>query len=175
MVVVLVLAQVLGKVRYAPREHRDLHLGRPRVPLVRPVLLNNLLFVLNYSQLLLSPLCSLLSLFNPFDPLCYHMHQLVSCAKVHTSALSESYCPGLLDVAPNLPYKLIYSRESSLLPYTLYEADVNNAPVEIPLEIEEMGLHAALGSPEGGSDPDVCTCCKLLLAEAYIAGVYSAG
>jgi hypothetical protein len=57
---VLVLAQMLRKVTYAPREHRDLHLGRPRVPLVRPVLLNDLLFVLNYSQLLLSPLCSLL-------------------------------------------------------------------------------------------------------------------
>jgi hypothetical protein len=135
MVVVLVLAQVLGKVRYAPRENRDLHLGRPRVPLVRPVLSDDLLFVLNYSQLLLSPLCSLLSLFNPFDPLCYHMHQLVSCAKHHRSARSERYDPGLLYVAPNLPYKLIYARESPLLPYALHEADVHNAPVEIPLEI----------------------------------------
>jgi hypothetical protein len=60
MVVVLVLAQVLREVRYAPREHRDLHLGRPRVPLVRPVLLNDLFFVLNYSRVPLSPLCSLL-------------------------------------------------------------------------------------------------------------------
>ena len=60
MVVVLVLAQVLRKVTYAPREHRDLNLGRARVSLVRTVLLNDLLFVLNNSQLLRSPLYSLL-------------------------------------------------------------------------------------------------------------------
>src|SRR3712207_5247306 len=56
VVVVLVLAQVLGEVRYTPREHRYLHLGRPRVVLVGPVLPDDLLFVLNYRQLLLSPL-----------------------------------------------------------------------------------------------------------------------
>ena len=175
MVVVLVLAQVLRQVTYAPREYRDLHLGRPRVPLVRPVLSDDLLFVLNYSQLLLSPLCSLLSLFNPFDPLCYHMHQLVSCTNGPRSAESTSYDSGLLYVAPNLPYELIYARESPLLPYALLEADVHNAPVEIPFEIEEMGLDTALGSPEGGSDPDVRTSSILLLAEAYEAGVDSAG
>ena len=136
MVVVLVLAQVLGKVGYAPREHRDLHLGRSRVPLVRPVLLNDLLFVLYYSQLLLSPLYSLLSRFNPFDPLCYHMHQLVSGANGPPSAQSTSYDPGLFYVAPNLSYELIDARESSLLPYALQEADVDHAPVEIPLEVE---------------------------------------
>src|SRR3712207_3342259 len=56
MIVVLVLAQVLRQVRYAPREHRDLHLRRPRVALVGPVLPDRLFFVLHYRQLLLSPL-----------------------------------------------------------------------------------------------------------------------
>jgi hypothetical protein len=58
--IVLVLAQVLREVRYAPRQHRDLYLGRPRVVLVRPVLLDDRFFMRYYSQLLLSPLCSLL-------------------------------------------------------------------------------------------------------------------
>src|SRR5215204_7338922 len=38
MVVVLVLAQVVRKVSYTPREHSDLHLRRPGVAFVRPVL-----------------------------------------------------------------------------------------------------------------------------------------
>src|SRR5829696_6520418 len=42
--------------RYTPREYRDLHLRRSRVALVGTVLLDYLFFVLNYRQLLLSPL-----------------------------------------------------------------------------------------------------------------------
>src|SRR3712207_5066939 len=56
VIVVLVLAQVLSEVRYSLGEHRDLHLRRPRVVLVGPVLPDDLLFVLNYRQLPLSPL-----------------------------------------------------------------------------------------------------------------------
>jgi hypothetical protein len=77
MVVVLVLAQVVRKMRNAPREHRDLHLRRPGVALVRPVLPYYLLFVLNYRPLPLSPLflTMFLSLVNA---ICYHMHQIAS-------------------------------------------------------------------------------------------------
>jgi len=60
MEIVLVLAQVLREVRYAPRQHCDLHLWRTSIFLVRPVLLNDLFFMRYYSQLRLSPLCSLL-------------------------------------------------------------------------------------------------------------------
>src|SRR5918995_756715 len=60
MVIVLVLAQMFRKVRYAPREHRYLHLRRPRVAFVRAVLLYNLRFLFSHSQLLVSPLHLLL-------------------------------------------------------------------------------------------------------------------
>src|SRR5215218_11200404 len=115
------------------------------------------------------------SLFNPFGPLCYHMHQLVSCAKDARSARSTSYDPGLLNVAPNLLCEFVDARESSLLPNTLHEADVYNAPIEITLEVEQIGLDPALGAPEGGSHPDVCTCGIFFFAEADESGVDSAG
>ena len=99
------------------------------------------------------------------------MHQLVSCTNGPRSAESTSYDSGLLYVAPNLPYELIYARESSLLPDTLHEADIYNAPVEVALEIEEIGLDPALGSPEGGSHPDVRTCGIFLFAEASVSGI----
>jgi hypothetical protein len=68
---------VVRKVSYTPREHSDLHLRRPGVALVRPVLPYYLLFVLNYRQLLLSPLflTIFLSLVND---ICYHTHQIAS-------------------------------------------------------------------------------------------------
>src|SRR5215207_5198531 len=91
------------------------------------------------------------------------------------SVRSTSYDPSLLYVAPNLFCKLVDARESSLLPDTLHEADVYNAPVEIPLEVEEMGLDPALGAPEGGSHPDVRTCGIFFFAEADESGVDSAG
>src|SRR5215203_507530 len=115
------------------------------------------------------------SIFKSFDPLCYHMHQLVSCAKVPRSARSTSYDPGLFYVSPNLFCEYVDARESSLLPNTLHEADVYNPPVEIPLEVEEMGLDPALGAPEGGSYPDVRTCGIFFFAEADESGVDSAG
>src|SRR5688572_24606605 len=103
------------------------------------------------------------------------MHQLVSCAKDSGSARSTNYDPGLLYVAPNLLCELVDARESSLLPNTLHEADVYNAPVEIPLEVEEIGLDPALRAPEGGSHPDVRTCGIFFFAEADESGVDSAG
>jgi len=51
MEIVLVFAQMLGEVPDARREQRDLHLGRPRVAIVRRVLLDYSLFVLYYRQL----------------------------------------------------------------------------------------------------------------------------
>src|SRR5215203_1128867 len=68
MVIVLVLAQMLGKVRNAPREHRNLHLGRPRVPLVRAVLPYNLRFLFSHNQLLVSPLYLVLSCLTNSTP-----------------------------------------------------------------------------------------------------------
>src|ERR671912_1643138 len=115
------------------------------------------------------------SLYKPFGPLCYHMHQLVSCAKDPGSALSTNYDPGLLYVAPNLLCELVDARESSLLPNTPHEADVYNAPVEIPLEVEEIGLDSALCAPEGGSHPDVRTCGIFFFPEADLSSVDSAG
>src|SRR5215212_6003638 len=103
------------------------------------------------------------------------MHQLVSCTNGPRSAQSTSYNPGLLYVAPNLSRELIDTRESSLLPYALHEADVYNASVEIPLEVEEIGLDAARPQPEGRSHPDVRTCDIFSFAEADEASVDSAG
>src|SRR5215208_4490779 len=87
------------------------------------------------------------------------------------SARSTSYDPGLLHVAPNLLCELVDARESSLLPNTLHEADVYNAPVEIPLEVEEIGLDPALGAPEGGCHTEVRTCSIFFFAEADESGV----
>src|SRR5918994_5287308 len=91
------------------------------------------------------------------------------------SAPSGHYYPGLLYVTPNLLCELIHARETSLLPYALHEADVHDAPVEVTLEIEEMGLDTALGAPEGGSYPDVRTCHILFLIEADEPCVDAAG
>jgi len=91
------------------------------------------------------------------------------------SAQSISYDPGLPDVAPNLPYELIYARESSLLPDTLHEADVYDTPVKVTLEIWEVGLDAALGAPEGRSYPDVRTSGIFLFAKADESCVDPAG
>jgi hypothetical protein len=88
-----VLAQVLGKVRYAPREHRDLHLGRPCIGRVRPVLLYYLFFVLDCRQLPLSPLLLALSLcLCLFNAICYHMHQIVSFVIRRASSTSRAIC-----------------------------------------------------------------------------------
>jgi hypothetical protein len=74
--------------------------------------------------------------------------------------------PCLLHVPPDLAGELIEARESSLFPYALHEADVYDAPVEITLEIEEIGLDAALSPSEGGGHPDVRTCGILFFAKA---------
>src|SRR5215207_9407442 len=74
--------------------------------------------------------------------------------------------PCLLHVPPDLAGELIEARESSLFPYALHKADVYDAPVEITLEIEEIGLDAALGPSECGGHPDVRTCGILFFAKA---------
>src|SRR5215217_576041 len=80
MVVVLVLAQVVRKMSYTTREHGDLHLRRPCVALVRPVLPYYLLFVLNYRQLLLSPLVLSISLsLNSQNHMLSHASDRIVC------------------------------------------------------------------------------------------------
>jgi hypothetical protein len=59
MEIVRVHAQVVRQVPDALRQHRDLNLGRTGVALVGCVILDYLIFVLYYRQLLRSPLCSL--------------------------------------------------------------------------------------------------------------------
>src|SRR5829696_4411462 len=91
VVVVLVFAQVLRKMRYAPREHRDLHLRRPRVVLVSPILLNRLFFVLNCSQLLLSPLflCLSISSYSTlYATTCIRSYRSLSAGPLRRRALS---------------------------------------------------------------------------------------
>src|SRR5215210_6524447 len=83
MEIVLVRAQVVRKVRYALGEYRHLDLRRPRVALVRPMLLDDLLLAFYNSQLLPSPLSSLLcsllcSDLTLFNPLCYHTYLMPS-------------------------------------------------------------------------------------------------
>src|SRR5215203_1154008 len=110
MVVVLVLAQVVRKMRYTPREHGDLHLGRPCVAFVRPVLPYYLLFVLNYRQLLLSPLflAIYLSLVNV---ICYHTYQIASFANRLASSTSREIWPFSSSTPENLFSSRIFSRK----------------------------------------------------------------
>jgi hypothetical protein len=75
----------------------------------------------------------------------------------------------------DLLLELVDAREASLFSYAPYETDVNHAPVEIPLEVEEMGLDTALGASEGGSHPDVRTRGLLSFADADEPGVDSPG
>src|SRR5215210_2894333 len=82
--------------------------------------------------------------------------------------------PGLLYVAPDLPGELIDSREASLFPYAFHEADVYHAPVQIPLEIDEMSLDAALDPPESRRHADVRTRGILFFAKTDEPGVDSA-
>src|SRR3712207_5270232 len=85
---------MLRKMRYTPREHRHLHLGRPRVVLVGPVLPDDLLFVLDYRQLLLSPLLLFSSTLglSPFKAICYHMHQRAGLVIRRASSTSRAIC-----------------------------------------------------------------------------------
>src|SRR5215212_2586809 len=164
MVVVLVLAQVLRKVRYAPREHRDLHLRRARVALVGPVLPYYLYFVLNCRQLLLSPLSLSVSLSQPIQP--YMLP--------HASDSIVRYPPGLFYVARYLLFELLDPGEPLLLPYPPDEAHVHHTPVEIPLEVEQVGLDAALVSTKGRRHPDVGAGHVPPLPHAHEPGVHAA-
>src|ERR687889_80587 len=103
-----------------------------------------------------------------------HASISIVCQKLG-SAPSGHHDPGLLHVAPDLPRERIHAREASLLPYARHEANVHNAPVEVTLEIEEVGLDTALDTPEGGGHPDVRTCRISFLAEADESCVDPAG
>src|ERR671917_1294843 len=88
VVIVLVLAQVLGKMRYAPREHRDLHLRRPRVALVRPVLPYYLFFTLHYRQLLFLLFCSISTYSTLYATTCIKSYRSLSAGPLPRPALS---------------------------------------------------------------------------------------
>src|SRR5918995_1922980 len=107
------------------------------------------------------------------------MHHIVACVVTDSNIPLESGLlphapgnePGLLYVALGLLFEFVDAREATLFPYALHEADVNHAPVEIALEVEEMGLDTALGASEGGSHPDVSTRNILIFTDADEPGV----
>src|SRR3712207_5306240 len=145
VVIVLVFAQVLGKVRYAPRENRDLDLGRPGVAVVGAMLPDYLLLVLNCGQLPLSPLYLSVSAFQPIQ-----RYMLP-----HVSDRIFRYAPDLLDVARDLLYELLHPRKPLLPPYPPDEADVDYAPVQVAVEVKQVRLDAALSALECRGNPDV--------------------
>src|SRR3712207_3446294 len=79
--------------------------------------------------------------------------------------------PGLLHVALDLLSELANAGEPTLFPYTSHKTDVHLAPVEIAVEVQEMGLDTALGTTEGGSHPHVRTRGMLFFADADEPGV----
>src|SRR5215211_1513628 len=75
--------------RYAPREYRNLYLRRSRVALVGTVLLDYLFFVLNYRQLLLSPLFLSISTYSTlYATTCIRSYRPLSYGPLPRPALS---------------------------------------------------------------------------------------
>ena len=64
---------------------------------------------------------------------------------------------GFFDVTVDLGFEFVYAGEASLVPYSLREADVHDAAVEIALEIKEVRLDPALRPVERGGDSHVGT------------------
>jgi hypothetical protein len=85
MEIVLVNAQVLRKMLDTTGEHRDLNLRRPGIALVRRVLLDYRVFVLDYRQLLFSPLCPLV--FQPVSLIIYMLPRASNALPDHLPGL----------------------------------------------------------------------------------------
>ncbi len=121
MEIVLVNAQVLREVLYTTSEHRDLNFRRPRVALVGRVLLDYQVFVLDYRQLLSSPLCSLVS-----QPVSLFIYMLPRAS----NALINHFL-GLHDVPCYLLLKLIEAGEALLRSQALDEGNVDYFSVQV--------------------------------------------
>src|ERR671916_1897956 len=82
---------------------------------------------------------------------------------------------GFFDVTVDLRFEFVYAGEASLVPYSLREADVHDAAVEIALEVKEVSLDPALRPVERGGDSHVGTGRVMFLADANEARVHAAG
>ena len=137
VVVLAVLAQVLGELVDPLGEQRDLDLGRAGVG-VGPAVLADQLLLLVLGQ----------------------RHQLVKHRGLASGALrareASTELAGLLDVAVHLRDQVLDPGEALLAPQPLDEGDPQGLPVEVLVEVDEVGLdQQPAPGLEGRADADV--------------------
>src|SRR5918998_2662925 len=89
------------------------------------------------------------------------------------AALREIYRQSacLLDVAPDLLLELLHAAEPTLPAYPLEKPHLDDPPVQVPPEVQHMGLYLALPALERRRDPDVGASRVHLFPHADRAGV----
>src|SRR5215207_3550334 len=93
----------------------------------------------------------------------------------HASKGIVGYPPRLVHVPRNLLLELLDTAKPLLRPDPPHEAHVDDASVEVTLEVEEVRLHAALAPLEGRRDADVGARRVALLPHVHEPGVHPAG